>query len=664
MKNILSKSILSLLILLATFGCQDELERLYQDPDGFSKEQADKAGVSVIAGYFTSQCTRGFLLRGDYGSAYHQMRSGSRVMGTGVQLYYTVKEYGMSYTLRDVEGDWGSNAFNQGVFNNINNNWIKQVLWAQKEFNKMTDEEQTKLDVLFMRLLHVLKAVAYQRATDLYDKVPYFETGSAGALEGEKAQYLGQEQIYPKMIDELKEIETYLEGLALSDQEQAIFTQQDVIFNGNLMQWRKYINSLRLRFAMNISTVRSDLTSTVISELSSKPLFTEYNDVAGLADIAIVEPYRLQVELGITRAFRERADEARAPKRFIQDVMHCIPAENSIVINGETLYYYDGDNSEEGLLNGTVDPRVTYLFSKDILGRYVGAETAWDDGTDPNSHFSKIARGYYAEHPIMTDISVHSITFGPEGNEQTINLNDEAKADLSKREAFLLNAFRTRIAQYQDIGWTIGTDKNMISEYNVRPQYNFDIRYPTLHAVETELLQAEAAVRGLGSVTGSAREHYKRAIELSCDYWYDINANNRYSKSTTPSFPSNMADSRIERDRPEMEYDASAFAEYEAQRFDGLSETEKVTAIFNQLQLHYNFFNFEMPYTTARRLIAYLGDNPGSPYEMFAWKERFLYNPNIQASDPEAWSVISVNNNPDLPVWLTGRTQKWKNVLE
>jgi len=204
----------------------------------------------------------------------------------------------------------------------------------------------------------------------------------------------------------------------------------------------------------------------------------------------------------------------------------------------------------------------------------------------------------------------------------------------------------------------------MISEYNVRPQFNFDIRYPTLHAVETELSLAEAAVRGLGSVGGSARDHYKKAIELSCDYWYDINTGNTYSKQTIPSFPSNMDQSRIGRDRPAVAYNSSAYAEYEAQRFDGLSDQEKVRSIFNQLQLHYNMFNFETPYTAARRLINYLGDNPGSPYEIFQWKERFLYNPNIQATDPETWAIISQHDDFNLPLWFTGRQTKWKNVLE
>ena len=664
MKNIFLKSILSCLVLLSSIGCQDELTDLYQDPDGFSKSQADEAGVSIIAGYFTSQLTRGFLLRGDYGSHYHQLRSGSRVMGSGIQLYYTTPTQGIPYTLQNVENDWGSNGFNQSVFNSLNSPWVKQVLWGQKEFNNIPEAERTTLDVLFMRLLHVLKAYAYQRGIDGYDEVPYFQTGSAGALEGDKAEFLGQEEIYPIIIKELGDIEMYLSTVELDASQQAVFQSQDVIFDGNLMQWRKYINSLRLRWAMTVSERLPDLTSATIAELNGKPMFSEVNDVAGLADIAIVEPNRLQVELGITRSFRERGDESRAPKRYLEDVMNCVPIERSVVIEGQTLLYFEpGSDCSEGLENGTVDPRITYLFSKDILGRYVGAETAWDNGTDPNSYLNKTMRAYYINHPIMTDVNVTEISFGTEADEQLVQLSDELKNTLVGREAFLLNAFRVYIGNYNDTNYTIGTDSNLISEFNTRPQYNFDIRYPTLHAVETELSLAEAAVRGFGDA-GSAREHYAKAIELSCAYWYGINVDNKYSKQTVPSFPSNMDQSRIDRDRPSEQYNAAAYAEFASQQFDGMTDQEKVRAIFNQLQLHYNMFNFETPWTSARRLVKYLGDNPGSPYEIFQWKERFLYNPNIQATDPEAWARISQHDNPDIPVWFTGRDAKWKNVLE
>ncbi len=425
MKNIKLKSIFLLIVVLfSSIACQDELEKMYQDPDGFSKEQADKSGgVSVIAGFFTSQLTRGFFLRGEYGAAYHQMRSGSKITGTGIQLYYTTADYGISPTLHDVEHDWGTSGFNETVFNKINNDWIKQVLWGQREYNNIPEDQRTNLDNLFMTLLHVLKDYGYQRATDLYDKVPYIETGSAGGLDGEKAQYLGQSEIYPKIIEEFKQADDYLATLELSASEQATFTNQDVIFNGSILQWRKYINSLRLRCAMNVSEMMPDLTTAVIADLNGKPLLSEYNDVAGLADIAIVEPYRIQVELGITRAFRERADECRAPKKFLDDVMNCKPIEKSVEMNGQTLYYFEGDDSSTGLLDGTVDPRVSYIFSPDLRGRYLGAETAWDDGNDPNSYYSKIMRGYYINDPVLTDPDVHSFKYGV-NNEQVINLNE------------------------------------------------------------------------------------------------------------------------------------------------------------------------------------------------------------------------------------------------
>ncbi|PWE00885.1 SusD/RagB family nutrient-binding outer membrane lipoprotein [Marinilabilia rubra] len=664
MKKIILNSILSLLMLFSAVSCQDKLEELYQDPDSFSKEQADKTGgVSVIAGFFTSQLTRGFFLRGEYGASYHQMRSGSRITGTGVQLYYNTVDYGVPYNLYDVEHDWGTNGFNNTVFNKVNNDWIKQVLWAQREYNLMSEEEKSTLDNLFMHLLHGLKAYGYQRAIDLYDKVPYIETGSAGGLDGEKAVYLGQEDIYPKLIEELGEIDDFLAELTLSDGEQAAFSNQDVIFDGDINKWRKYMNSLRLRCAMNVSERMPETTSSVITDLSGKPLLSEYDDVAGLADIAIVEPYRIQVELGITRAFRERADECRAPKKFLDDVMDCEPVENSVEMNGQTLYYFEGDNSATGLMDGTVDPRVAYMFSKDILGRYLGAETAWDDGTDPNSYYSKIMRGYYINDPVLTDPSIHFFAYG-QNNEDTVKLNDEAINDMSAREPFLLAAMRERASKYQDIGWTIGTDDNLISEYNVVPQYNFNLRYPTIHAVETELALAEADVRGFGTLNGSARDHYKRAIELSCQYWYELNSSNNYSKSSTPSFPSNMDDSRIVRDRISIQYDASTYAENKAQEFDALSAQEKVQAIYDQLQLHYNFLNFETPYTAARRLIKYLGDNPANTYEVFEWKERMTYPGGIQASDPENWAIISAHNDPGIPVWISDRSTKWKNVLE
>lgn len=661
MKYIHLKSLFLLTLLISAVGCKKKLDDLYQNPDGYSKDMADKSGVSVIAGFFTSQLTQGFFLSGDYGSVYHQVRSGGRVTTSGIQIYNVMAEGG-SYTLADVEHDWGTGGFNESIFNFVNTQWMTPILWAQREYNNTPQAKRTNLDSLYITLMHALKGYAYQRATDMYDKVPYIETGSAGGLDGLKAKYLGQADIYPKIINDFKVAEDALTNLTLTSTQQASFSQQDILFGGSILKWRKYINSLRLRCAMTVSEATPALTKQVLTELQGKPLLTDYNDVAGVADIAVIALNRICNELGITRSFRERGADFTAGKKFLQDVMYCQPTGGSKVINGKTLFYYNSDNSATGLLDGTVDPRVAYIFAPDCMGRYLGVETKWDGNTDVNSYLNRVLRGYYINDPILTDISKTTFYYGV-NNSQSIELDAASKADLSKREAFLLNALRNRLANSDDTGGNRGTENNLISEYNVRPEFNFALKYPTIHAVETELSLAEAAVRGFGQLNGSAREHYKNAIILSCKYWYDLNNSNQYSKTTMPAMPTTMDDSRINA-KPAMEYNASNFAENAAQKFDAMSSQQQVQAIFNQLQLHYNMLNFEVPYTAARRLIKYVGTNPASMFDKYKWKERMTYPSSVQASDPESWSIISPTNNPDLPVWFTGRTTKWKNVLE
>ncbi|MFC0186305.1 hypothetical protein ACFFJX_29295 [Pseudarcicella hirudinis] len=51
MKYIKFKSFLLILLMLSFVACKDKLADLYQNPDGYSKELADKSGVSVIAGF-------------------------------------------------------------------------------------------------------------------------------------------------------------------------------------------------------------------------------------------------------------------------------------------------------------------------------------------------------------------------------------------------------------------------------------------------------------------------------------------------------------------------------------------------------------------------------------------------------------------------------------
>ena len=655
------------LLLLSLTSCQKKLSELYQNPDGFSKAQADQTkGVSVIAGFFTAQLTTGYFLMGDYGTVYHQIRSGSRITGSGNDIYYTCPDAGYAYLpLRDVEHDWGTSGFNESIFNFVNAPWVVQYLWAQRQFKQAAPASRTTLDSLYMNLLTVLKDYGYQRATDMYDMIPYVQSGTAGALDGLNPQYMGQKDLYPVILAEFKSADAYLAGLTLSSSQQSAFGLQDILFGGSITQWRKFINSERLRCALTVSVANPTLTQQVLTDLKAEStlLFSAFNDVAGIADITTIAPYRICDELGITRSFRERGSEFHVPQEFL-DAMNVVPTISTKTIAGITYSYVSGDNTATGLANGTVDPRIAYMYAPSYDGLYVGKGAKWDDGTNPNSRFNMALRGHYINDPVMSDLTVTSFTYGAPNSTHryTLVIPVASRSSFADRDAFLLKALRAAVANGDDDGGgNMGSENSLLSEYNVRPLFNFAMRFPTMHAVETELELAEAAVRGLGAVNGTAQQHYQNAISLSCQYWYDLNNSNAYSKSTLPAIPSTFDDSRLNT-KPNL-YNADAYAAYAASQFAGMSQQQQLQAIYTQLIMHYNYTNFEVPYTTARRMIALMnGKNPAPEYEIFKWKERLTYPSSIQAADPANWAIISVNNNPDIPLWFTGRTTKYKNA--
>ena len=189
-----------------------------------------------------------------------------------------------------------------------------------------TDDE---VAIAFARLLRV---AIMQRVTDSYGPIPYSKLESN---ESVYVEYDSQETVYTKMFEELDAaIGALGRNTTLSSDA---WSRYDGVYYGNIAQWLRYANSLKLRMAMRLTEVKPELAKTKAAEAIAGGVITS------------------------------NADNAQ---------MHA--AENRT-----TLIYNDWSDHRVGAdilcyMTGYNDPRVEKMFLPNDVGDYVGIRIGID----------------------------------------------------------------------------------------------------------------------------------------------------------------------------------------------------------------------------------------------------------------------------------------------
>ncbi len=110
-----------------------------------------------------------------------------------------------------------------------------------------------------------------QRVIDLFGDIPLLKAGmlsaNGGDYDASAAPFDDSQALYTKMLDELKAMSTELNTITLNAGYQKSFTTQDYVNKGDLMKWKRYTNSLRLRMLNRVSGV-SAFTSRANTEMA------------------------------------------------------------------------------------------------------------------------------------------------------------------------------------------------------------------------------------------------------------------------------------------------------------------------------------------------------------------------------------------------------------
>ncbi|MCY4562729.1 MAG: SusD/RagB family nutrient-binding outer membrane lipoprotein [Flavobacteriaceae bacterium] len=120
----------------------------------------------------------------------------------------------------------------------------QQVKEIEDIVNQLTVEENNGTS---MGVARIWRSFIYHRLTDIYGDIPYSEAGK-GYTDGIlKPKYDPQSEIYASMLSELE--------AAVAQLGEDELGNSDLIYGGDVAQWRKFGNSLMLRLAMRMTKV-------------------------------------------------------------------------------------------------------------------------------------------------------------------------------------------------------------------------------------------------------------------------------------------------------------------------------------------------------------------------------------------------------------------------
>lgn len=119
---------------------------------------------------------------------------------------------------------------------------------------------------------HIARIYYAQVATDLWGDIPYSQ--SFKGLENLLPSFDKQSDLYPALLAELNE------SINAIDASLPGFSGGDILYNGDMTQWKKFANSLKLRLAIRMSDVKNTEAKAAIEEAVTSGVFESNSDNA------------------------------------------------------------------------------------------------------------------------------------------------------------------------------------------------------------------------------------------------------------------------------------------------------------------------------------------------------------------------------------------------
>lgn len=476
MKTIKNKIFVILVLFGFVFGsCQSQLDEQFYNP-----EQYQAPEETLMPGMFSNVVYQWKIFIQDYGEYWWGLG------GWGIAAYSQIGVRPMIANYDAIYNTWPD--LNGGGFDETNDartyfNHMYERLrpWGlMKNMIETGDEAFVKENQLYYDLVTIIKDFAFLRNVDFFNSIPYFD-----ALRGVEGvffvKYDDPKDIYVAGLNNIKECTERLQSSynAMSAESKALFTQQDLAFNGNISKWIEWATAVRLKYAVRLSGVDEAKAKEHIQDIINKGTLPN-------SDLTWDPPFTtLSATLSGGGETWVRGMIERFTSYFIPNVI--MKRMNR------------GNDAYEP---GTDDPRLPVIAMPTKWGDYRGIRM--DRGYERNEPYRAAQVAYYNTATKPDDVT-------------------DAQWNLMKSFPYLMNngSYRNNL----DVMLSV----NSVSKYNLKTLvFNETPVYMTSRA-EVDLLLAEVALNNLGSTGKSGADHVADAVKHSVDFWYWYNGRSTYN---------------------------------------------------------------------------------------------------------------------------------------
>lgn len=432
----MKKIFLILLTALALGACKKtDFENSYADPSKISASTVEKQ----FTGFLYSN--KAYVLP-DYWNYFVVLRT-------------TINHYNQATGWVNSNAQYVPGAAGIGDRWNAFYNFLAQYRELEKIYSSLSADDQTD------RRIFMITAAIYfydhtQKVIDLHGDIPWTEAGklsaNGGDYEASLSKYDKAEDIYTKMLDDLKSFADELNAIDVKSGILAGFKTQDIVNGGDFDLWKRYCNSLRLRMLTRVSgvdafksratseitailgdPVKYPLTTTndkniqldvfnLSTDINSKGFKTGLEDWDGnIASKVIIDHMKANSDPRLRVIFEPGANAGGVYNGL--DQILTASAQTALIAGGTMSIYNRSTLSRNEYFPGVLinAAEVNFLISETYLnaGNDAAAKSAYNEGIKKSIEF------YYNVRSISNDNTAGAVT-APDAAEIDAYINKDA----------------------------------------------------------------------------------------------------------------------------------------------------------------------------------------------------------------------------------------------